>query len=85
MSDDLESRKAERAAEIAERIRARDSRIAEIRGNRHKVWHEGAKQSEYLCNSCGGSHTARGYCTGCGAPASMGAAAERVMYEETGV
>lgn len=60
--------RAKHQADIQAKVKARDKRIAEIRGNRHKPADGSAA---YLCNSCGGAFVARGYCTGCGAPATM--------------
>jgi ribosomal protein L37E len=60
--------RAKYQADLAARIEAKDARIAEIRGNRHKPTDGTAA---YLCNQCGGAHVARGYCTNCGSPATM--------------
>ena len=65
--EQIAAQRAQHKADVQDRVKAKDARIAQIRGNRHKP----NDSAGYLCNNCGGAHTARGYCTGCGAPATM--------------
>ncbi|HYF53321.1 MAG TPA: hypothetical protein VEA41_03595 [Salinarimonas sp.] len=72
MSDEeVFTAEAGRAAEIRKRLHEKEIFVTRVRNNRHYIKHPGetTERPESLCNTCGGSHVARGYCTNCGAKA----------------
>lgn len=82
-AEQLAEKQVGRAKAIKGKLHAKEAFVTLVRGNRHKVqWHKDKPEvSALLCNGCGGSFIARGYCTNCGAPASIGAAAESEAHE----